>query len=254
MLSTIFASALALAASVSALTPANTANPPSGNPIGHPGLGELIPAGKSFEITWTPTDPSDKISLLLLHGPSTNAVPILTIADSIDNTGSFAWSVPSTLEPDTTNYAIELVVEGTGAYQYSPQCGVSNPGFSGSSSGDSGVKSNDAGSTTSGSSNSSAASTTTLTASAFSKPTGVTTGTGNFSAPIVSPTKSITKPVSLETETSTFSQTAAATTQVNETPSPTQSQASASSSGAAIREKASVAGLAIAGLVGVLVL
>jgi len=45
MLSTIFASALALAASVSALTPANTANPPSGNPIGHPGLGELIPAG-----------------------------------------------------------------------------------------------------------------------------------------------------------------------------------------------------------------
>lgn len=45
----------ALAALASAYTPANTAQPPSGNPIGHPELGELIPAGQTFTITWSPT-------------------------------------------------------------------------------------------------------------------------------------------------------------------------------------------------------
>jgi hypothetical protein len=29
--------------------------PPLGNPIIHPGLGELIPAGTTYDITWTPT-------------------------------------------------------------------------------------------------------------------------------------------------------------------------------------------------------
>lgn len=257
MLSTVFMSFLALAASVSALTPANTANPPSGNPIGHPGLDELIPAGQSFTITWTPTDPADKISLVLLRGPSTNAVANLTIADSIANTGSYVWPVPDTLEPDTTHYGVQLIVEGTGAYQYSPQCGVANPTFSGTSTDDSGVKSNAAGSppSSSGTASGSAEATTTLTASAFSQATGLSgTGTaGNFSIPVLSPTKAITKPASLTTETSTFSPTVAATTEVQETPSPTQSQASASS-GAAVREKMSLGGLAVAGLVGVLVL
>jgi hypothetical protein len=45
----------AFAALASAYTPANTAQPPSGNPIGHPELGELIPAGQSYTITWSPT-------------------------------------------------------------------------------------------------------------------------------------------------------------------------------------------------------
>lgn len=44
----------ALVALASAQTPANTAQPPSGNPIGHPELGELLPAGQSFTITWAP--------------------------------------------------------------------------------------------------------------------------------------------------------------------------------------------------------
>lgn len=54
-------------------------------------------------------------------------VPILTIADGIPNSGSYVWAVPSDLQPDTSYYGIELIVEGTGEYQYSPQCGVSNP-------------------------------------------------------------------------------------------------------------------------------
>jgi hypothetical protein len=44
------------AAVASALTtPAN--GDPSGNSIIHPGLNELIPAGTTYAITWTPTTP-----------------------------------------------------------------------------------------------------------------------------------------------------------------------------------------------------
>ena len=66
------------------------------------------------------------MALLLLRGPSTNVQPILTIVDSTPNSGSYLWDVPSTLEADTTHYGIELIVQGTGQFQYSPQCGVSN--------------------------------------------------------------------------------------------------------------------------------
>ena len=59
-------------------------------------------------------------------------MPILTIADNVANTGSYNWAVPSTLQPDTTHYGVELIVEGTGQYQYSPQCGVSNNAYSSS--------------------------------------------------------------------------------------------------------------------------
>lgn len=51
---TIAACVTALAALACAQTPANTAQPPNGNAIGHPELGELIPAGESFTITWAP--------------------------------------------------------------------------------------------------------------------------------------------------------------------------------------------------------
>jgi hypothetical protein len=45
-----------LAAVASAVTtPAS--GPPSGNAIIHPGLNELIPAGTTYTITWTPTTP-----------------------------------------------------------------------------------------------------------------------------------------------------------------------------------------------------
>ena len=84
----------ALAAIVSADTPANTANPPSGNPIYTPGLGELVPVGPGYKITWNPTTQGE-VDLILLRGPSTNLVPILTIADQIPNTGAYIWNVPT---------------------------------------------------------------------------------------------------------------------------------------------------------------
>lgn len=82
-------------------------------------------AGLSIQTLIDPLCPGN-ISLVLLRGPSTNVVPLMTIADNVANTGSYNWDVPSTLEPDTTHYGIELIVEGTGQYQYSTQCGVSS--------------------------------------------------------------------------------------------------------------------------------
>jgi hypothetical protein len=46
------------AAIASALTTPASGDP-SGNPIIHPGLNELIPAGTTYAITWTPTTPGE---------------------------------------------------------------------------------------------------------------------------------------------------------------------------------------------------
>ncbi|KAI4163072.1 MAG: hypothetical protein LQ342_003390 [Letrouitia transgressa] len=65
---------------------------PSGNPISAP-LNEVVPAG-------TP--------------------------------GKYVWTPPVSLEPDVTHYGIQIIVSGTGQYQYSTQFGISNPGYSSS--------------------------------------------------------------------------------------------------------------------------
>ena len=135
------------------------------------------------------------------------------IAEAIANTGTFAWAVPSTLEPDTLRYGIQLIVEGTGQYQYSTQFGVSNPGYTGSSA-----------------LPSSGSTTITLASQTDSYavfPTASAAGTGgNFSSPILSPTKSMTVP---DTIRSTYTRTATGnsdpTTSAEEVSSPTGSGA-----------------------------
>jgi len=108
---------------------------PSGNPITKPGLNEIVPVGKPYAITWTPTT-TGAVTLLLLRGPSNNVVPIgAPIASGIDNTGTFEWTPSDTLEPDTTHYGIQLIVDATGQYQYTTQFGISNPGYKAVSSG-----------------------------------------------------------------------------------------------------------------------
>ncbi|KAJ5678855.1 hypothetical protein N7462_007099 [Penicillium macrosclerotiorum] len=97
---------------------------PTGNPILTPGLNEQVPEGKPYTITWTPTA-GDKVSLVLLRGPSTNVQPLETIVEDIDNSGSYTWTPSTSLTPDTTHYGLLLVVEGTGQYQYSTQFGIS---------------------------------------------------------------------------------------------------------------------------------
>jgi len=123
----------ALVAVVSALTDPDYSQPPSGNPIALPGLNELVPVGKPYTITWTPTTPG-KVSIILLRGPSNNVVPLETLADAVDNTGTFVWTPSTSLENDVSHYGLLIVVEGTGQYQYSTQFGIKNDGTPSSSS------------------------------------------------------------------------------------------------------------------------
>jgi len=96
---------------------------PAGNPITRP-LIEVVPACKPFTITWQPTT-SNTVSLLLLRGPSTNVIPIQTLAEGITNSGSFQWTPATTLEADVTHYGLQLIDDVTGQYQYSTQFGIS---------------------------------------------------------------------------------------------------------------------------------
>ncbi|CAI7649022.1 unnamed protein product [Penicillium palitans] len=122
---TVFSALVGLSAAYTA--PDYTQNP-TGNAISSPSLNEIVPEGKTYTIKWTPTT-TGPISLVLLRGPSTNVVPLKTLAD-----GEFKWTPGSDLEADVTHYGLLLVVEGTGQYQYSTQFGLSAAAGSSSSS------------------------------------------------------------------------------------------------------------------------
>lgn len=170
-------------------------------------------------------------------------MPILTIVDNVANTGSYDWAVPTTLQPDTTHYGVELIVEGTGQYQYSPQCGVSNSAYSSS------VVSN-------------ASTTVTLvpatgSGSYLSNGTWTTaTGTANYSVPAMTPTGSMTVPSSLVSASSGMvvlsnSVVPSATATFQATPT----ASTIVSTGAAVANVArSVGAMVMAGVVGALAL
>lgn len=66
--------------------------------------------------------------MILLKGPSTNAVFNQIIVESIDNSGSYTWTPPTTLEATDGpgGYGIQLIDDVDGHYQYSTQFGISN--------------------------------------------------------------------------------------------------------------------------------
>lgn len=113
----------ALASTATAYTKPQGDNP-SGNPISHPTLHEVVPAGTPYDITWQPTS-EGSVTLLLLRGPSTNVVPLYPIVENIPNTGSYSWTPDMALEADTTGYGIQLIQDSNGIYQYSTQFGIS---------------------------------------------------------------------------------------------------------------------------------
>lgn len=97
---------------------------PTGNPISAP-LVEIVPACKPYTIKWEPTTPN-KISILLLRGPSENVKPLgAPLVEGLDNEGSFIWTPSADLEADTTHYGIQIIDDVNGQYQYSPQFGIS---------------------------------------------------------------------------------------------------------------------------------
>jgi hypothetical protein len=221
---------------------------PSGNPITKPGLSEIVPAGKPYTITWTPTT-TGPVTILLLRGPSTNVVPIGgPIASSIDNTGTFEWTPPTTLEPDTTHYGIQLIVDATGQFQYSTQFGISNPNYA-SASGASSLIASATGSTANSTAPSSTpAASISLTTTVSLTPYGTATSyyVASTGAPanssVVLPTKSMSVPSSLLTS---------ATGAGASTPASSAASATSTHTGAASHLRA---GLGLVGAVGGLVM
>lgn len=120
----------AMAALATAYTKPDYNQSPTGNTITKPGLHDMVTTGKPYTIEWKPST-KGPVSLVLLRGPSTNVKPLTTLAESIDNSGSYEFIPGPDLEPDTTHYGLMLVVEGTGQYQYSTQFGVDNPHYHG---------------------------------------------------------------------------------------------------------------------------
>ncbi|KAL9100741.1 MAG: hypothetical protein Q9163_003926 [Psora crenata] len=103
----------------------NTSLNPSGNSINTPGLASQVPVGIPYDITWQPTT-SGTVSIVLLRGPSENVAPLECIVDSVPNTGTYTWTPSTSLENDSSRYGIQIVVDGSGEYQYSTQFGISN--------------------------------------------------------------------------------------------------------------------------------
>ncbi|MCJ1388712.1 hypothetical protein MMC18_001561 [Xylographa bjoerkii] len=114
-----------LAGIVSAWTTPTVAD--TGNSFYTPGLNQIVPAGAPFNVTWNPTT-NGTVDLVLCHGPSDNCVNLFAIATNIPNTGSYLWAPSLSIQPDTTHYGIQLIVDATGAYQYTAQFGISSAG------------------------------------------------------------------------------------------------------------------------------
>jgi len=100
---------------------------PSGNAIIKPGLNEQVPVGKPYNIQWEPSTPkTGTVTLVLLRGPAQNIKPLYPIVEKIPNSGSYEWTPKDDLEADKTHYAIQLIVDANGQYQYTSQFGIIN--------------------------------------------------------------------------------------------------------------------------------
>ncbi|PMD49849.1 uncharacterized protein K444DRAFT_670669 [Hyaloscypha bicolor E] len=84
-----------------------------------------VTAGTPINITWAPsTGTVDTITLVLRQGDPTHLSTIATIAPSIQNSGSFLWTPPTTLVAGT-GYAFEIVDDGnTAITNYSNQFSI----------------------------------------------------------------------------------------------------------------------------------
>jgi len=106
---------------------------PNSNPISKPSLGEIVPVGIPYAITWAPTT-SGTVSIQLLQGPSTNVLPLgPQLVQGWANTGTYSWTPSTDLVPDVTHYGLQVINDADGTFQYSVQFGISNPSYSSAS-------------------------------------------------------------------------------------------------------------------------
>ncbi|KAK0307880.1 hypothetical protein LTR01_005212 [Friedmanniomyces endolithicus] len=158
-----------------------TGTGPVGNPIYEPGLNSVVPVGQGFTVTWGPTNTTaGTVTLVLLKGPSTNAVPQYALVEKTPNNGKWVWTPSTDLAPGDIGYGIQLIDDATGAYQYSTQFGISNPNYKPVSTSSSASSTASTTSTKSASATSSAS--TTKSASSTKSVAGVTTVTTTATA------------------------------------------------------------------------
>jgi len=123
---TVITAVVALASLASATVP--TTQVPSGLSILRPGLHEKVPVGKPYTITWDRSE-CGPVTILFLKGPATNVIPVGTVVAGTPNVGSYEGWVPAADLPDSTEgYALQIICDKDGTYQWSTQFGFSNLG------------------------------------------------------------------------------------------------------------------------------
>lgn len=78
----------------------------SGNPISAPTAGDVVTAGEPVTIVWNPTSEGE-VTLVLRKGDSNALETLDTIAEDIDNSGTYTWT-PSDDLVASDDYAIEI--------------------------------------------------------------------------------------------------------------------------------------------------
>src|SRR5947207_9703436 len=112
LVSVIVLTEIIFGSNISASTPPIGSNW-NGNPILSPMAGELLTAGTTFTILWTPIK-GDLVSIELWN----ISVPISVLAQNISNTGTFQWAIPQGL-PTSSNYFLDVYVPVlVGNYSY----------------------------------------------------------------------------------------------------------------------------------------
>lgn len=88
--------------------------------VEHPGWGELLNAGSTFEITWKEAGSVKEVDLILLGGDSQNFTKLYTIASGIEDTGHYRWNIPS---DQSSNSAFSILIQDSNDHStsnYSP--------------------------------------------------------------------------------------------------------------------------------------
>ncbi len=75
-----------------------------------PSGGQVWPIGATFPILWRSQDTVGQVKIDLLQ--QGNPTPILTIAAGVPNSGSYSWTIPSTLVP-ASNYLVRVTRKDT---------------------------------------------------------------------------------------------------------------------------------------------
>lgn len=100
-----------------------------------PDLTSPVTTGQTYDVTWTPNQPADgvTVSLVLCNGPGSNCVlQSSAIAEGIPAaSGKYSWSVPCSLPEGTENtasgYGMLIIVDGTGEFQCKSFCVIFRP-------------------------------------------------------------------------------------------------------------------------------